>query len=98
MVEVTVLTQPDCGFCEIAQAVLARVAQDYPLAVRWIELGSEDGRDLAMRHGVLFAPGVLLDGEMFSYGRLSERRLRRHLARRSVSADPVGGDQGAHRR
>lgn len=98
MIEVTVLTQPDCQFCEIAQAVLARVGQDYPLATRWVELGSEQGRELAARHGVLFAPGVLLDGEMFSYGRLSERRLRRHLARRSASVDRVGGDLGgAHR-
>ena len=92
-VEVTVLTQPDCGFCELARAALARVARDYPLTVRWIELGSEHGRELATRHGVLFAPGVLLDGEMFSYGRLSERRLRRHLARRPAPADPVGSDR-----
>jgi hypothetical protein len=31
---------------------------------------------------VLFAPGVLLDGQLLSYGRLSERLLRRHLAAR----------------
>jgi hypothetical protein len=28
---------------------------------------------------VLFAPGVLVDGAPFSYGRLSERKLRRTL-------------------
>lgn len=98
MIEMTVLTQPDCQFCESAQAVLARVGQDYPLAMRSIELGSEQGREMAARHGVLFAPGVLLDGEMFSYGRLSERRLRRHLARRSASFDQVGGDLGRDHR
>ena len=81
MIEVTLLTQADCQFCEIAAAVLARVGEDHPLTVRNVDLDSEDGRALAARHGVLFAPGVLLDGEMFSYGRLSERRLRRHLTR-----------------
>jgi hypothetical protein len=30
----------------------------------------------------MFAPGVLVDGEPFSYGRLSERKLRRELRRR----------------
>jgi glutaredoxin len=79
--QVTVLTQPNCQFCELAAAVLARVGQDHPLSVRHLDLNSLEGRDLAARHGVLFAPGILLDGQLFSYGRLSERRLRRHLTR-----------------
>lgn len=84
-VEVTVLTQPDCRYCELAGEILARVGREHPLAVTSIELGSPDGQDLAARHGVLFAPGILLDGRMFSYGRLSERRLRRHLTQRVTS-------------
>lgn len=35
-----------------------------------------------MKGGLLFPPGVLIDGEPFSYGRLSERKLRRELDRR----------------
>ncbi|MGH9252739.1 MAG: hypothetical protein ACRD0W_24965 [Acidimicrobiales bacterium] len=31
----------------------------------------------------LFPPGVLLDDDPFGYGRLSERKLRRELARRA---------------
>jgi hypothetical protein len=31
---------------------------------------------------VLFAPGVLVDGEFFSFGRISERKLRRTLDQR----------------
>lgn len=80
-VEVTVLTAADCRFCESAAEVLERVGRDHPLTVRRVELDSPAGRELAERHGVAFAPGILLDGEMFSYGRLSERRLRRHLSR-----------------
>lgn len=80
-VEVTVLTQPDCRFCELAAEILVRVGQDHPLSVRQVDLDSPDGRDLAARHGVLFAPGILLDGQIFSYGRLSERRLRAQLTR-----------------
>jgi hypothetical protein len=33
-----------------------------------------------------FPPAVLIDGEPFSYGRLSERKLRRDLARRGIAA------------
>jgi glutaredoxin len=80
---VTLLVQDDCAMCEHAKQVLARVGADHPLEVREIDLATPEGQELALRHGVLFAPGVLLDGESFAHGRLSERRLRRALARRA---------------
>ena len=80
--EVTLLTQSACGFCDHAKAVLLRVGEDYPLHVTEVDLATAEGKQLAERVGVMFAPGILLDGEGFSYGRLSERRLRRTLASR----------------
>ncbi|WP_131746777.1 glutaredoxin family protein [Frankia sp. Cppng1_Ct_nod] len=80
-VTVTLLTQADCTLCDHAKAVLARVARDHPLTVEEVTLDSDAGRTLAAQAGMLFAPGVLVDGAPFSYGRLSERRLRRTLAR-----------------
>lgn len=80
-VEVTLLTQADCSLCDHAKQVLARVAADHPLKVTEIGLATEEGRRLATEAGVLFAPGVLLDGQPFAYGRLSERKLRRTLQR-----------------
>lgn len=47
---------------------------------------------------MLFAPGVLLDGTMFSYGRLSERRLRRHLDRHYRGRHDEHGDLEENRR
>jgi hypothetical protein len=84
-VAVTLLTQSGCGLCEIAKAVLARVGDDYPLTVTEVDLRSERGQRLAADAGVLFAPGVLVDGQPFSYGRLSERRLRHTLQRRRAA-------------
>jgi glutaredoxin len=81
-VRVTLLTAPDCEWCEQAKAVLARVGWDYDLEVTECSTATEEGRDLMVRHRVAFPPGVLIDGEAFSYGRLSERKLRRELAAR----------------
>lgn len=81
-VEITLLTQEACAFCDHAKRVLCRIAQDYPVRVAEVDLASVRGRRLAERAGVMFAPGVLLDGEGFSFGRLSERKLRRALAAR----------------
>ncbi|MGH3845774.1 MAG: glutaredoxin family protein [Pseudonocardiaceae bacterium] len=80
---ITVLTQTDCGLCDHAKQVLARVGRDYPLRVTEIDLASEQGHQLATAAGVMFAPGLLVEGEPFSYGRLSERKLRRALDKRA---------------
>jgi glutaredoxin len=82
-VEITLLTQAACGFCEQAKQVLDRVGADYPLHVSEIDLASERGQALARQAGVVFAPGVLVDGKPFSFGRLSERKLRRALDTRA---------------
>lgn len=84
-VEVLLLTEESCQFCEQAREVLERLSEEYPLSIRALALDSSRGRELAASGGILFAPGVLLDGEAFSYGRLSERKLRRELDRRRRS-------------
>ena len=37
---------------------------------------------MARAAGIMFPPGILIDGEPFSYGRPSERKLRRALQSR----------------
>lgn len=77
--QITLLTQADCTLCDHAKAILARVGADHPVRVTEISLTTDEGRQLAMEAGVLFAPGILLDGKPYAYGRLSERKLRRTL-------------------
>ncbi|PZS30367.1 MAG: thioredoxin family protein [Pseudonocardiales bacterium] len=81
-IQITLLTQSSCGFCDHAKEVLSRVGADYPLEITEIDLAAEEGQLLAARTGVLFAPGVLVDRESFSFGRISERKLRRTLDQR----------------
>lgn len=81
-IRITLLTKPQCALCDDAKALLSRLAEDYPLVIEAVPLDSPAGELLALRGGVLFPPGIFLDGEPFSYGRLSERRLRRELDRR----------------
>jgi hypothetical protein len=79
---ILLLTQERCGFCEQAKEILDRLAREYWLSITTLPMDSSQGRELAMRGGLLFPPGILIDGEPFSYGRLSERKLRRELDRR----------------
>ena len=75
------LTQENCGYCEDAKRLLERLGSEYPLSVREVKLSTDEGQELAVRGGVMFPPGLFLDGEPFSYGRPSERKLRKALAR-----------------
>jgi glutaredoxin len=85
-VPIIVLTQPACGLCDVAKSILARLGEHYRLSITEISLDMEEGRRLAAQAGVMFAPGVLVDGQPFSHGRLSERKLRRLLDRRATSS------------
>lgn len=87
--EITLLTQADCALCEHAKRVLEAVGADHDLRVVEIDLDSDAGRRLAHDARVLFAPGILLDGEPFGHGRLSERKLRRTLKRREAARPPT---------
>jgi glutaredoxin len=79
--EVTVLTTNNCGFCEQAKDVLRRLTTEYGLEVREVPLDSEEGAQLANAAAAPFPPVVFLNDKPFSYGRLSERKLRRALDR-----------------
>ena len=81
-VTATLLTTPHCSLCDQAKEVLGRLESEGELEVEVVDLHSAEGEALAMRSGMAFPPGLLLDGEGFCYGRLSERKLRRELARR----------------
>jgi len=78
-IEVLVLSRPDCALCDHAKAVLERVDRDFVLQICELDLDSEESEALARNVSVLFPPAVFLDGKLFCYGRLSERRLRREL-------------------
>lgn len=82
MVEVLLLVQANCGFCDQAKALLGRLSTEYALSVTTLDLASPEGETLALRDGIAFAPGILVNGKLFSYGRPSERALRREIERR----------------
>ncbi|MCX5418046.1 glutaredoxin domain-containing protein [Streptomyces sp. NBC_00059] len=79
MIALTLLTQADCAWCDRAKQLLAEA----DVEVTEVSLDTDEGRELAGRHRLLFAPGLLHDDRLIAYGRLSERALRRELSRLS---------------
>ena len=84
MIEIILLSQPSCHYCDYAKEILSRLSQESALSIREIGLETNEGRALALQHAVMFAPGVILDNKLFSYGRLSEKKLRHHLSQSGI--------------
>lgn len=81
MTEVIVLSAPDCHLCEDALDALREIGREFSLHVREIAMESIEGRELVRIHRPSMPPAVLVDGALFSAGRLSRKKLRRLLER-----------------
>lgn len=80
--ELLLLTREDCAFCHDAEEILLRLSTEHRISVMKVDLDTLEGQELAARGGVLFPPGIFIDDQPFSYGRPSERKLRRELEKR----------------
>lgn len=79
--ELTLVTAADCALCSHGREVLAKLSEELPLRVSEIDLDSAEGKALAERFPLVFPPILIADGAVLSYGRLSEKRLRKELGR-----------------
>lgn len=79
---ILLLTTENCGYCDLAKEMLGRLSAEYPLSISTLPLETPAGEELAEKNGILFPPGLFIEGKAFSYGRPSERKLRRAIEER----------------
>jgi hypothetical protein len=77
---VLLLTKGDCAFCDDAKEIFERLTGEFGLQVETMSLDTNEGIRVAEAVGLLFAPGIVVNGRVVSHGRPSERRLRRQLS------------------
>jgi hypothetical protein len=80
-IDVVVVRSPACHLCEDAIQTLRELAGTFPLDVRVIEIASELGRAIVARLRPALFPAVVIDGRLFSSGRLPRKKLVRMLER-----------------
>lgn len=85
MITLTLLTQPDCGWCTDGKELLDALAEEFPIRVEEFDLNSEQGARLAAEHRLLLAPGLIAGDRLIAHGRISARALRRDLTRLSLT-------------
>lgn len=79
--KITILSKENCTFCEHAKSLVNQLRSEYPLMVDIIDMNTPEGASMAQNAGFLFPPGIFLDAKPFSYGRPSERKIRREIER-----------------
>ena len=77
--EVTVVRSAGCHLCDDALAALEEISAQFPLSVRVVDFDSPEGRELRRQHRPPMPPLVLVDGQLFGWGRLSRGKFRRLL-------------------
>ena len=78
-IDVVLVTAFRCHLCDHARSLLDELGARYPLAIREVDLESDEGRDIVNRLRVPFPPILLLNGTYFGHGRLSRAKLVKTL-------------------
>lgn len=79
--ELVLITTPGCHLCEEARLALEELRQAFRLTVREIHPLDGEGIAIVERYRTAMWPVVILDGTLFSAGRLPSLKLRRLLER-----------------
>jgi len=71
------LTSPGCTMCAAAQKILEdEIKPQYEnVEVEYIEATSEKGIAMLQEHGIMLLPGILVNGELLSFGGLTKTDL-----------------------
>ncbi|NQV07157.1 thioredoxin family protein [bacterium] len=75
------MSSTGCHFCSDARDLFRRLSIEFDVRVREVDLESMEGAAALRQWRVPFPPIVVIDGELFGYGRISERKVRRTLSR-----------------
>lgn len=84
MVHVTIISSADCDNCTEVKEFLEQLRLEQPaLAIEELKIDSPGGQELAIEHGILASPGLLIDGKFFSMGKVDKEQLEEKLRSKS---------------
>lgn len=76
MLEITILSRPDCHLCEVVLKIARRLQEEAPFSLTKVDI--TDDEDLARRYGTRI-PVVLIDQVEACASKITEGDLRRAL-------------------
>lgn len=78
--EVILVAKADCEVCERIRHTLTRVRHEYRhLEVKEIDADAPEGRSLAVEHGILMLPAIIVGDRLRLVGEMSEKEIRHEI-------------------
>ncbi len=79
---VTLVTQPGCNPCGRVKRLLNDLrAEGVEMQLREVVFASDEGRELAETHRIVYPPAVLVDGRLVGKGKILGPELRDAVVR-----------------
>ena len=74
---VILVTQEGCNPCLRVKRLLDQIrGEKGGVEIREVQLSSDEGAELAVRHNILFPPAVIVNGRLMAKGKVLEKDLR----------------------
>lgn len=73
------ITSEGCEHCEETRTLLQKLHKEYYFKIKEIEMASPEGMELVMQYRIMLAPAIIIDKNLISIGKVSEKSLREEL-------------------
>ena len=78
MIELKILSTPDCPPCEVAMRIAQKLQGEFPdLSIEKVDMLEHP--EVCEQHRIYSAPGIVINGNLEFVGAVNERRLREKL-------------------
>lgn len=75
--QVILVTQEGCNPCLRVKRLLDQIrGETGGVEFREVQLSSDEGTELAVRHNILFPPAVIVNGRLIAKGKVLDKDLR----------------------
>ena len=76
MITIEFITSLGCIECEKAKQILQEAKSAYRnIAIKEIDVMSQKGISLVTKYGIMASPGIIINDELFSVGKLEKQKL-----------------------
>jgi glutaredoxin len=77
MIKIQEVSTPGCAHCAEARRLLEQeIKQQFPnVDIEFIDMLSPEGQKLVQEYGIMASPGIIVNGELFSMGKLNKQKL-----------------------
>lgn len=77
MLNVTLVSTPNCSHCLEVKHTLEKMKGEYTdLTITEVSALAEEGQKMIQRYGIMSSPGILVNGEFFSMGMVTEKQFK----------------------